>query len=172
MIATGGTLYAVVKDWRARGLTGPQRRRVHRRGGARRAAAPGQRRADRPTRARSSAPGTGPPITDPDTYATVKAILTDPARRRGVGKPPTTLLAGVLKCGKCGQRMNGAFRGVKQRRQHPAAATAAATGTWPGPAARWMRRSPKLVVARVEASAGTLTRPRKTASRRRRQGHR
>ena len=40
--------------------------------------------------------GTGdwPAITDPDTYAAVKALLTDPSRKRGPGKPQTTLLAG------------------------------------------------------------------------------
>jgi DNA invertase Pin-like site-specific DNA recombinase len=112
MIANGGTLYAVAKDWRERGLTGPT--------GARFSDVAVREVLLRPANARIStyrgkpvAEGDWPRIVDPDTWATVKAILTDPSRRRGVGKPVTTLLAGVLRCGKCGERMNGGYRGVR-----------------------------------------------------------
>jgi DNA invertase Pin-like site-specific DNA recombinase len=163
MIATGSTLYAVVKDWRERGLTGPS--------GAMLTDVAVRDVLLRPANAGLSAyKGTivsnraeWPAIVDPDTYATVKAILTDPARKRGVGKPPTTLLAGVLRCGVCEQRMNGGFRWAKgggtltyRCRDSHVTRTRAALN----------EAVSELVIARVEGSAAALTRPRpKTASR-------
>jgi site-specific DNA recombinase len=44
------------------------------------------------------------PIIEPDEQAALRAIFHDPRRRR-VGVPPRHLLSGVLRCGKCGQRM-------------------------------------------------------------------
>ncbi len=163
MISTGATLYAVVKDWRARGLTGP--------GGARFTDVAVRDVLLRPANAGLSAykgtivaKGEWPAITDPETYASVKAILTDPSRRRGVGKPATTLLAGVLRCGRCGQRMNGGFRGIKSdgstrlsyrcRDAHLTRARDALD-----------RAVAELVVAHIEKNAGALTRPRKAPSR-------
>jgi hypothetical protein len=110
--------------------------------------------------------GTGdwPAIVDPDTYAAVKAILTDASRRRGVGKPPTTLLAGVLKCGKCGGRMNGGFRGVAEdgslRLNYRCRACYLSRARRP-----LDELVSEAVIQHVEASAGTLTRPRKAAPR-------
>jgi site-specific DNA recombinase len=110
-IASGGTVYQVTRDWRARGLTGPN--------GAEFTDVRVRTVLLRPANAglstyRGKVTGEGewPTITDPDTFATVKAILEDPARRTTVGKPAVTLLAGVLKCGKegCGKAMNGAVR--------------------------------------------------------------
>lgn len=43
-----------------------------------------------------------PAIIDPDTWAAVKAILEDPSRQRHNGRPPTKLLSGIARCGKCG----------------------------------------------------------------------
>jgi DNA invertase Pin-like site-specific DNA recombinase len=112
LIASGASLYAVVKDWRSRGLVGPQGAEftdVSVRDVLLRAANAGL------SMYKGEVVGTGdwPAITDPDTFATVKAILEDPSRRRGVGKPATTLLSGLLKC-TCGARMNGSNRGDKR----------------------------------------------------------
>ena len=51
-----------------------------------------------------------PVIIDEETFRTVRAILMDPARRTSRGRPATTLLAGVLRCGDCGKSMQGAGR--------------------------------------------------------------
>jgi DNA invertase Pin-like site-specific DNA recombinase len=162
MIANGATLYAVARDWRGRGLTGPT--------GAEFTDVAVREVLLRPANAGLSAykgeiVGTGdwPAITDPDTYAAVKAILTDPSRRRGVGKPQTTLLAGVLRC-ECGDRMNGGFRGLREdgsrRLNYRCRGCYRSRSRDPLDAA-----VAEAVVAHIEASAGTLTRPRKTASR-------
>lgn len=165
MIASGESLHAVLKNWRARGLMAPGGRQftqVQVRETLLRAANAGLS----VHKGVIVGKGEWPAITDPDTYATVKAILTDPSRRRGPGRPATTLLAGVLWCGKpgCGQRMNGAFRGRKSggtarltyqcREDHLTRAR--------GPLDKAVS---ELVVARVEASAGTLARPRQPVSR-------
>jgi len=113
MIATGSTLYAVTKDWQDRGLTGPTGAEftpVAVRDVLLRAANAGIST----YKGEPRGPGDWPRIVDPDTYAAVKAILTDPSRRRGRGKPVTTLLAGVLRCGKCGGPVNGGYRGARE----------------------------------------------------------
>ncbi|UCZ88691.1 recombinase family protein [Gordonia sp. WA4-43] len=47
------------------------------------------------------------PILDRDTYDQVVAILKDPSRQRFAGrKNPPTLLAGILRCGKCGRNLH------------------------------------------------------------------
>lgn len=51
-----------------------------------------------------------PRLVDEQTWRTVHAILSDPARRTVVGKPPRHLLSGVLRCGKCEGRMGGRYR--------------------------------------------------------------
>jgi hypothetical protein len=159
-IAEGGTLYAVAKDWRARGLTGPT--------GAAFTDVAVREILLRPANAGLSAykgevVGTGdwPPITDPDTYAAVKAILEDPSRKQGVGKPQTTLLAGVLTC-RCGQRMHGGFRG--HRDDGTPRLNYRCRGCYASRAREPLDEAvTEAVVTRVIASAGTLTRPRKTA---------
>jgi site-specific DNA recombinase len=161
-IAAGATLYAVAADWRSRGLTGPT--------GARLTDVAVREILLRPANAglstyKGKIVGTGdwPAITDPDAFATVKAILTDPSRKRGPGKPQTTLLAGVLVC-HCGQRMNGGFRGHRDdgtprlNYRCRACYTSRARGPLDSAVA-------EAVVARIEANASALTRPRKTASR-------
>jgi DNA invertase Pin-like site-specific DNA recombinase len=163
MIMSGATLYAVTKDWQGRGLTGPTgaqftpvavREVLLREANAGLSAHKGQ------------IVGTGdwPAITDPDTYATARAILTDPSRRRGPGKPAGTLLAGVLKCDRCQQPVSGAARepgpdGKRRlvyrcRHSHVSRDRATLDGA-----------VSELVVAHLEASASTLARPRKAASR-------
>lgn len=110
-IFNGGTVYQVTRDWRARGLTGPN--------GAEFTDVRVRTVLLRPANAglstykgQPAGKGNWPAIIDPDTFAVVKAILEDPARRTTVGKPAVTLLAGVLKCGRegCGKSMNGAVR--------------------------------------------------------------
>jgi DNA invertase Pin-like site-specific DNA recombinase len=49
-----------------------------------------------------------PAIVDEDTFHLVGAILTNPGRRTTVGRPPTSLLAGTLKCTRCGVGLNAA----------------------------------------------------------------
>jgi hypothetical protein len=171
MIASGATLRAVLRDWRARGLTGPSGARftdVAVRDVLLRHANAGIST----YKGKPVGKGDWPAITDPDTFAAVQAILTDPARRTTVGRPATTLLAGVLRCGAevdggaCGQRMNGGYRPDKKtaargrltyrcRDQHVSRA-----------------REPldeavsEAVVKHIEENAAALTRPRpKTASR-------
>lgn len=47
------------------------------------------------------------PILDRETWERVRAILTDPARKKFAGrKNPPTLLAGVLRCAKCGKNLH------------------------------------------------------------------
>jgi DNA invertase Pin-like site-specific DNA recombinase len=100
-IAAGGTLREVVKEWRRRGLVGV--------GGAGITPKTVKTALLRSANAglsvyRGEVVGTGewPAITDPDTYATVKAILTDPSRTNGPGRPPVSLLSGIVRCGACG----------------------------------------------------------------------
>lgn len=57
-------------------------------------------------------PAAWPAILDEDTATAVRAILTDPARRRP-GPPRRYLLSGVLTCGVCGGPIHGAF--VKEK---------------------------------------------------------
>jgi hypothetical protein len=51
-----------------------------------------------------------PAIVDQDTFRTVKAILSDPSRRTTSGRPVSTLLSSVLRCGVCGGRMSSGTR--------------------------------------------------------------
>lgn len=53
---------------------------------------------------------TSPVIIDEETFRTVRAILTDPARKTTRGKPASTLFAGVTVCSKCGKPVTGASR--------------------------------------------------------------
>lgn len=49
-----------------------------------------------------------PPIITPDDSDRLRALLSDPARRRGDGTTGRTyLLSGILRCGRCGGRMCG-----------------------------------------------------------------
>lgn len=49
-------------------------------------------------------PAVWPPVIDTATHERLRAILTDPARDRGQGKPPK-LMTGLLFCGLCGHKM-------------------------------------------------------------------
>lgn len=52
-------------------------------------------------------PAVWPAILDQETWEAVRAILTDPTRRSMRGAPTRYLLAGLLWCAKCGERMRG-----------------------------------------------------------------
>jgi DNA invertase Pin-like site-specific DNA recombinase len=108
-VAAGGTLESIVRDWRERfgvgtlggKITGTQVREI----------------LLRPLNAgiavyRGKEVGRtkSPVIIDEDTWRSVIAILSDPARRTTVGKPATTLLSGVMRCGICGERMGSRWR--------------------------------------------------------------
>jgi hypothetical protein len=106
----GGTLEAVVREWRARGLTGPAG-----------AAFTGVTVRDtllRPMNAGLATyhgqivgrTDTIPAVVDEETWRTARAILTDPARRTSAGRPPESLLAGLLRCAVCGARMTARYR--------------------------------------------------------------
>jgi DNA invertase Pin-like site-specific DNA recombinase len=105
----GGSLEAVVREWRARGLTGTQ--------GAEFTGVTARDALLRPLNAglatyRGEVVGrsTAPAIVDEETFTAVRAILTDPKRRTTVGRPPTSLLAGLLRCGVCGGRVSARNR--------------------------------------------------------------
>jgi site-specific DNA recombinase len=113
-VARGGSLEAVCRAWRDRGLTGPQ--------GATFTGVAVRDVLLRPinggiaTYKGDELPGVvpaAPPIVSPELFRTVRAILSDPARRTGVGRPALTLLAPVLRCAVCGGRVSGAQRSRK-----------------------------------------------------------
>jgi site-specific DNA recombinase len=52
------------------------------------------------------AAGTWPPILEEDTWRRVAAILDDPTRKLKAGRPPAHLLAGIMRCGRCGSRIH------------------------------------------------------------------
>jgi site-specific DNA recombinase len=159
-IATGETLYAVVKDWRARGLTGPR-------------GAPFTDISVRDILLRASnaglstykgeVVGTGEwpaiPGVNPDLFFTVKAILDDPSRKRGPGKPPSTLLGGVLWCARCGEKLAGAWRGVRKdgSTKRTYACREGHVGRARPAIDEWVS---ELVVGHLEERAGALARPR------------
>lgn len=51
--------------------------------------------------------GNWEPILDRATWERIRLILGDPRRKQG-GRPPTHLLTGILKCGKCGKNLRHA----------------------------------------------------------------
>jgi site-specific DNA recombinase len=124
-ILRGGTLEAVVREWRGRGLVGPQ--------GARFSGVAVRDVLLRPMNAGltfylGSEVGETihdpkddpiPTITDEQTWRAVKAILTHPDRRTTVGKPPTSLLAGVLRCVVCEGRMTARTRRRPDKTKDP-----------------------------------------------------
>jgi len=108
----GGTLYAVTREWRERGHRGPT--------GAEFTPTAVREVLMRPMNAGIATyrdqdvgdldPDVVPPLIDRETFEAVYAILTDPSRKSGVGKPPTSMLAGLLWCGSCGGRMTAGVR--------------------------------------------------------------
>ena len=169
MIAGGASVHAVTRDWRSRGLTGPQ--------GAPFTPTAVRDILLRPANAglsthKGQIVGTGewPPITDPDTYATVKALLTDPSRRTTRGRPAAHLLSSILRCGTpgCGAPMLASSAGGRKYRCQSGRARPD-----PVPGLQHATRTRALldaaitevIIARLERRKGTLARPRKTASR-------
>lgn len=101
-IAAGGSLRSKVLDLRARGVTGAK-------------GAPFTAQSLREALLRPLNAGhvnlrgqiilnasTAPRIVDPELWEQVRAILLDPARRTGRGRPSRSLLAGIAQCSKCG----------------------------------------------------------------------
>lgn len=108
-VLDGSSVAAVAREWTGRGLTGPS----------------GSPFTDRTVRDYLLRPmnaglavyrGTEvgrtdlPTIVDETTWRTVRAILTDPARRTAVGRPPRTLLTPFLRCAVCEGPMSGGTR--------------------------------------------------------------
>ena len=169
MIASGASVHAVTRDWRGRGLTGPQ--------GAPFTPTAVRDILLRPANAglsvhKGQIVGTGewPAITDPDTYATVKALLTDPSRGTGRGRPAAHLLSSILRCGTtgCGSPMLASSAGGQKYRCQSGRARPD-----PTPGLRHATRTrtlidaaiTELIITRLQSRKGKLTRPRKTASR-------
>ena len=109
-ILRGGSQESVVREWRRRGLTGPQ--------GAEFTATAMRDCLLRPPNAGLvfykgvELPGRSemPSIVEPDVWRAVRAMLLDPSRRAKVGRPALSLLAPVLRCGVCGGKMSAASK--------------------------------------------------------------
>ena len=129
-------MHAVTREWRSRGLTGPQgaeftptavRDVLLRAANAGLSVHKGQ------------VVGTGewPAITDPDTWAAVRALLTDPSRYTGRGRPAAHLLSGILICaGVRGNRCSPPRRAGPSTAASPAGPSLTrclASGMPPGP---------------------------------------
>jgi DNA invertase Pin-like site-specific DNA recombinase len=108
-VIDGGTMGGVVREFEARGLRGPL--------GARLTHPAVRDYLLRPMNAgvavyQGVEVGTTdlPRIVDEDTWRTARAILTDPARRSTRGRPPKTLLGGLLVCTVCEGKLYGGTR--------------------------------------------------------------
>lgn len=111
LIARGGSLEAICREWRSRGLTGPQGATFT--GTAVRGVLLRPINGGIATHKGEELDGVtpeAPAIVTADVFRTVRAILLDPARRNGSGRPALTLLAPVLRCAVCKGRMSGAQR--------------------------------------------------------------
>jgi DNA invertase Pin-like site-specific DNA recombinase len=167
LIMAGGSVHAVTREWRSRGLTGPngaQFTPTAVRDVLLRAANAGL------SVHHGQVVGTGewPPITDPDTYATVKALLTEPSRRTSRGRPAAHLLSGILRCGTCGEPMFAtASGGAKYRCQSGRAKPDPAPGQRHATRvrARLDAAVTEVIVTLLQQRRGKLTRPRPGASR-------
>lgn len=108
-VTAGGSLEAVCREWRDRGLVGPR-------------GAPFTGVSVRDVLLRPMNGGLGvyrgeivgksgaPAIVDEETFRTARAVLSDPRRRTNVGRPVLSLLSGLLRCGVCGARMSSRYR--------------------------------------------------------------
>ena len=167
MIEAGASVHAVTREWRSRGLTGPQgaeftptavRDVLLRAANAGLSVHKGQ------------VVGTGewPAITDPDTWAAARALLTDPSRYTGRGRPAAHLLSGILICQACGAPMFASSAGGAKYRCQSGRAKPD-----PVPGQRHATRTrvrldaviAELVVARLERDKAAMPRPRKSAPR-------
>jgi site-specific DNA recombinase len=158
-VAQGGSLEAVVREWKSRGLVGPQGAKFTgvavrdvllrpMNGGLRSykgTILPGQTEA--------------PAIIDSDTWHAVVAILTDPARRTTVGRPATTLLAPVLRCAICEGRMSGKSRGHGKDRGPKELIYMCRTGHVSRLRHKLDAEVGEIVVQYLQANAATLRRP-------------
>ena len=113
-IARGGSLEAVVREWRGRGLQGPQGTAFT--GTAVRDVLLRPMNGGIVTYKEQEIPGAEPEvpaIVSAELYRTATSILRNDARKTGPGRPALTLLAPVLRCAVCGGKMSGAQRGRK-----------------------------------------------------------
>ncbi|MFC7430663.1 MULTISPECIES: recombinase family protein [unclassified Agrococcus] len=61
--------------------------------------------------------GSWEPLVSPETWAAVRDLLADPARRSNPGRAPKWLLSGIATCGVCGAPMKGGqVRGIQAYR--------------------------------------------------------
>lgn len=116
-VLDGGSIGSVTREWTSRGLTGP--------GGGKLADPAVRDYLLRPMNAGLSVyQGTEvgrtnlPTVVDEARWRAVRAILTDPARRSTVGRPPKTLLTPFLRCAVCDGPMSGGTR-TETRRKPP-----------------------------------------------------
>lgn len=108
-IAEGGTLEAVARRWRENLGTGPKGGEIT--GVQVREVLLRPMNAGIATYHKQEVGRTNlPVIIDEETFRTVRAILSDPARRTSRGRPATSLLAGVLRCAECGKSLQAAGR--------------------------------------------------------------
>lgn len=110
-VLAGETLYRVVQDWTARGVstsTGAPWSTTSLKSTLVRGRVAGLRE----HRGAVVAKAEWEPILDEVTWRRLVALLTDPARRRN-GAQRTYLLSGILSCGSCGSPMVAAPRGAK-----------------------------------------------------------
>lgn len=59
------------------------------------------------------------PLVDRETWERARLILTDPSRRTLRGRPARSLLGGLLRCARCGERMNAKNRRAPGREPVP-----------------------------------------------------
>lgn len=165
-MSEGASLNSIVRDWRARGLIGVQ-------GG------PLTPQAVRDTLLRPANAGLSvhrgaivgraewPAIIDADTWATVKALLQDPARRTNVGRPATNLLSGILRCATC----QGPMLSSSKMREQTYRCRSGRELPDPDGGRHMSRRRAKLDVAiseiilrYLQANAAAIARPSKTTT--------
>jgi site-specific DNA recombinase len=171
-IASGKSLNSVVRDWRARGLTGVQggpltpqvvRQILLRAANAGLSTYKGE----------VVGKGDWPAIIDPATYVDVKALLEDPARRTTVGRPAVHLLSGIARCTTCGGALMASSKAKgEQGQEYRCRSGRVQPDPTDGTRQHVSRRRAKLDAAISEklveyfvANAGNLTRPTKPVNR-------
>ena len=108
-VSNGGSLESVAKEWRKRGLKGPR--------GADFTGVVARDVLMRPMNAgiavylgEEVGRTESPVIVDEEVFRTVRAIITDPKRRTGRGRPSENLLSGILRCQYCGKPVTASSR--------------------------------------------------------------
>ena len=111
-VAAGGTIRSVWREWHARGLKGPS--------GGTLPTSQVTALLKRPINAGLASykgevlagKSTAPAIVDVELWQKVQAILSDPARTTTKrGRPSKALMAGLMRCGVCGEKVYRHYRG-------------------------------------------------------------